>query len=340
MPPLAPAVPTRQAPLFIVMNARSGSGDAQESRQKMATILREAGQAHEFVLVERPEDLERQAKRAVQSAQERSGAVVAAGGDGTINVVAHAVLPCNLPFGIVPQGTFNYSGRAHSIPLDTEDATHALLHPRLKPIQVGAVNDRIFLVNVSLGLYPKALEEREEAEATFGRNRAVALGAGLRSLLQEHRQLSLEIEHDHEREIVRTPTLFIGNNQLQLERIGLPEADDVQNRQLAAVIVRTHKPASLLWLALRGALGQLGDAKNVRNFAFKQMSVNPWLRYGRRRIKVAIDGEVLNMKPPLRFSVAPQSLWLMTPRASDGNDGGDGSDVGDIGDIGQKRPVV
>jgi diacylglycerol kinase family enzyme len=145
----APTAPTRQTPLFIVMNSRSGSGDAQEARQTMQGILQEAGQAHEFVLVERPGDLERQAKRAAQTARERSGAVVAAGGDGTINAVAHAVLPYDLPFGIVPQGTFNYSGRAHSIPLDIEQATRSLLTAHLKPIQVGAVNDRIFLVNAS-----------------------------------------------------------------------------------------------------------------------------------------------------------------------------------------------
>lgn len=311
--------------MFIVMNAKSGSGDADESRQKMHEILADAGQAHEFILIERPEDLPKQAERAVQAARERGGAVIAAGGDGTINVVAHAALPFNLPFGIVPQGTFNYSGRAHEIPLDVEQATRALLTMRLKPIQVGAVNDRIFLVNASLGLYPKSLEDREEAEAQFGRKRSVAIWAGLRSLFQEHRQLSLEIEHDNEREIVRTPTLFIGNNPLQLERVGLPEAEDVQNRQLAAVIVRTHRPLSLLWLAIRGALGQLGDAKNVRNFSFRKMSVNPWLsswdfrrsRYARRDIKVAIDGEVLRMRPPLTFSVAPQPLWLMVPRVGD-----------------------
>jgi diacylglycerol kinase family enzyme len=313
MPHSPPAVPTRDTPLFIVMNARSGSGDAKEDQQKMASILADAGQAHEFVLVDRPENLPQQAKRAVEAARAKSGAVIAAGGDGTINVVAHATLPCSLPFGIVPQGTFNYSGRAHSIPLDTEKATRGLLQSQLKPIQVGVVNDRIFLVNASLGLYPKSLEKREEAKQQYGRSRAIALWAGLRSLFDEHRQLSLEIEHDNEREIVRTPTLFIGNNELQLERVGLPEAEDLQYRQLAAVIVRTHKPSALLWLALRGALGQLGDAKNVRNFAFRQMTVNPWLRYGSRHIKVAIDGEVLHMRPPLRFSVARQPLWLMAP---------------------------
>ena len=300
--------------MFIVMNARSGSGDADESRQKMQSILDGAGQKHEFILVEHPGDLPKQAEKAVKVAHQKGGAVVAAGGDGTINAVAHAALPFNLPFGLVPQGTFNYSGRAHSVPLEVEAATHALLDSRLKPVQVGAVNDRIFLVNASLGLYPKSLEDREEAEAQYGRRRSVAIWAGIRSLMQEHRQLSLEIEHDNERQLVRTPTLFIGNNPLQLERVGLPEAEDVQNRQLAAVIVKTHKPLSLLWLAVRGALGQLGDAKHVSNFSFRKMRVNPWLRYGSGGIKVAIDGEIVRLRPPLTFSVAPQPLWLLVPR--------------------------
>jgi diacylglycerol kinase family enzyme len=321
MPHTRPEVPSRATPLFIVMNARSGSSDADESRQKMHDILQTADQAHEFVLIERPEDLPKQAERAVQAARERRGAVVAAGGDGTINALAQAALPFNLPFGIVPQGTFNYSGRAHHIPLDVEQATRALLSARLEPVQVGAVNERIFLVNASLGLYPKSLEAREEAKAHYGRKRWIAILAALRSLFQEHRPLSLEIEFDNEREVVRTPTLFIGNNPLQLERVGLPEAEDVQHRQLAAVIVRTYKPMSLLWLAVRGALGQLGDAKNVRNFSFRTMNVDPWpatRRFGwprsaRRGIKIALDGEVLHMQPPLRFSIAPQPLWLMVP---------------------------
>lgn len=304
----------RTAPLFIVMNARSGASDSNESHEKMRLQLEAARRAHEFVLVEHPEDLTCQARRAVQAARERGGAVVAVGGDGTINAIAHAALPFDVPMGIVPQGTFNYSGRAHGIPLEIEAATEVLLNPRLKPVQVGAVNDRIFLVNVSLGLYPKALEQREEATTQLGRKPIVALWSGLRTLLQESGQLTLEIELDREREVVRTSTLFVGNNPVQLERVGLPEADDVQQRHLAGVIVKTNRPSALLWLALRGALGTLGDADQIRSFAFRSMTVNPRLRYGRRDIKIAIDGEILRIRPPLRFSIAPHSLWLMVPK--------------------------
>ena len=69
---------------------------------------------------------------------------MAVGGDGTINTVAQATLLAGLPFGIIPQGTFNYSSRTHGIPSDVREATTALLSARVKPIQVGEVNDRIF----------------------------------------------------------------------------------------------------------------------------------------------------------------------------------------------------
>ena len=316
MLPTPPPTPDRATPLFIVMNARSGSGDANDAHQEMRAIFEEAGQAHEFLLIDRPDHIPAMAKQAVAKARERRGAVVAAGGDGTINTIASAVLPCGLPFGIVPQGTFNYSSRANGIPLETDAAARALLHAQLKPLQVGLVNDRIFLVNASLGLYPQLLQDREEYKSQFGRTRAVAFIAGLRSLAQEHRQLALEIEHDSERELVRTPTLFVGNNPLQLEQVGLPEAQDIRQHRLAAIIVRAQRPHSLLWLALRGALGQLAEASNVRDFSFRRMTVKPWLGGGARAVKVAIDGEVIMLQPPLTFSIAPQPLWLMAPSQS------------------------
>src|SRR5687768_12608997 len=135
------------APLHIVCNAGSGAGDANDAQQQMDAILSEAGRRHEFVLIEDPRRLPEVAERAADAAVRSNGAVVVAGGDGTINAVAQAVLPTLRPFGIVPQGTFNYSSRAHDIPLDTAEATRALLTAQLKPVQVGLVNGHAFLVN-------------------------------------------------------------------------------------------------------------------------------------------------------------------------------------------------
>lgn len=308
---LIPAL-TRDTPFYIVLNARSGSGNAAQCRAQMQEILEAERKPHQFFVIEQPRQIETIAASAVAAAVRNAGAVIVGGGDGTINAMAHALLATGRPFGVIPQGTFNYLSRTYDIPSDVGDATRALLTARIRPVQVGALNERIFLVNASLGLHPHLLQERETYTRQYGRRRAVALWAGLATLLKGYRRLVLEIEHDEGNELVRTPSLFVGNNPLQLERIGVPEAEDVQQSRLAAVIVRPVGGRTLLWLALRGALGQLGDDSNVRNFPFKRLRVRV---RGERKVKVATDGELLWMRTPLEFSIAPQRLMLMVAPA-------------------------
>ena len=301
------------APFHIVSNAGSGSKDAHQARREIEQILSAAGRPHEFMLIEDPAQLASVAKQAAAAAVKSGGAVVVAGGDGTINSVMQAVLPTRRPFGIVPQGTFNYSSRAHGIPLETKAATESLLTARVKPVQVGLVNERAFLVNASVGLYPQLLQDRETYKRQYGRHRSVALWSGLMTLLREHRQLVVEIEHDQDRERLRTPSIFVGNNALQLEQVGLEEAEDVKRRRLAVVIVRPVDTVKLVWLAVRGMLGKLGEDEHVRDFAIRRMTVRPLSGVSRRGIKVAVDGEVLWCQPPLTFQVAPQPLMLLAP---------------------------
>ena len=87
-------------------------------------------------------------------------------------------------------------------------------------MQVAAINDRVFLVNASLGLYPDLLEDREAYKARFGRSRWVAFVAACATLLRAQRQLRLHIEMGGTVRDVRTLTLFVGNNRLQLQQFG------------------------------------------------------------------------------------------------------------------------
>lgn len=301
------------APFLIVSNASSGSKNARAARQQIEAVLSAAHRPHEFLLIDNPGELSNVAKKAADAAVRSDGAIVVAGGDGTINAVVQAVLPTRRPLGIIPQGTFNYSSRAHGIPLDATEATSALLTARLKPVQVGMVNDRAFLVNASLGLYPELLQDREEYKRQYGRHRSVAMWAGLKTLLREHRQLLVEVEHEQGSETLFTPSIFVGNNALQLEQIGIDEAEDVTRHRLAAVIVEPVGSAELLWLGVRGMLGQLGEDERIRNFPFRSMTVRLLSGAKKRGIKVAVDGEILWCKQPLTFHVAEQPLSLLTP---------------------------
>ena len=296
--------------LFVLSNPGSGALDAHATQELLANLFRDAGRAVEFVPVESPEALELASDRAGARAAKVGAVLVAVGGDGTINTVAGAALRHGCPLGVIPQGTFNFFARGHDIPQDAQAAARALLAAHPQPVQVGRLNDQLFLVNASVGLYPQLLQDREAFKEQWGRRRWVAMLSALVTLFEWRRQLALEIELEGERVGVRTPTLFVGNNRLQLERIGIPEpvAGQVGEGRLAAVMVRPVGTLAMLALALRGALGLLGEAGQVRSFAFRSITVRPW---SVRRIKVATDGEVRWMAAPLRFAVSPEPLLLM-----------------------------
>ena len=306
----------KSGPFFVVLNAGSGRNDADEEQAVMARVFEDGGRLVEFLQIHKPEDIAEVAGRAVALAHTRGGVVVAAGGDGTINAVASAVLGSGCPFGVLPQGTFNYFGRANAIPQSTEAAARALLGASISQVQVGQVNGRVFLVNASVGLYPQLLEDREAWKQQFGRSRAVAFVSGLATLLKAGKQLLLRIESGGKLAVLRTPTLFVGNNHLQLSRVGIDAAQvsAVAQGQLAAIVVKPIGTAALFALLLRGLLGRLGDAENIDSFSFRRLTVTPAKA---KKIKVATDGEIVWMAPPLVFQVAEQPLLLMVPAPED-----------------------
>ncbi len=302
------------APLLFVINDASGHNSTDATRAAIEAALNAAGRTGEL-LTTAPGELPEVARQAAARAKATRSAVVAVGGDGTLNTVAQHAHAAGCAMGVVPQGTFNYFARTHGIADDTAAAVGALLASSPQPVQVGSVNGKLFLVNASLGLYPALLEDREAYKARFGRSRLVAMGAAFATLMREHRQLRLRIDRGGVLRDVRTPTLFVGNNRLQLEQVGMREPGAPDTGSIAAVVLRPIGTMAMLWLLLRGAFGSLGDADNVDHFDFHRMVVGPSLPYGTRRIKVACDGEVSWLRWPLEFRVAEKPLMLLKPDA-------------------------
>jgi diacylglycerol kinase family enzyme len=299
-------------PVCIVINGRAAEGDAR--RGELDAALGAQRLAFEFFSAASGDEMPACAARAVQRAQQVQGLVVAVGGDGTINTVAQALHGAAVPLGVLPAGTFNYFARAHALPQDAPDAVALWRDGLPQPVQAGWVNEQLFVVNASIGLYPKLLRAREEDNARLGRWRAVAAWAALRTVLRDTRSLHLDLDSDGHTERVRTPTLFVGNNPLQLEQFGLPHAQTLNGGgALAAVRVRPLGRWQLIVLALRGLIGSLGPAPEVSATLVRELRVALRGRRARRPLAVAFDGELRTMTPPLHFRVAPAALRLIKP---------------------------
>ena len=317
-----PSADRTHGPIHLVVPRRPGA-DLEALRARLEAVP--ALQAHDVVwhVPDQRGDIVHLARDAAYAARADGGLLVAAGGDGTINAVAAAALRVGVPMGVVPMGTFNYFSREHGLALEPEQAVQELLQALhagdMRPVQVGYVNHRLFMVNASVGLYPRLLAEREKASRRFGRSRMVAVvsavwsmfrpasGRRWRVVMKTHRGATAQPE-EH-----LVTTLFVGNNPLQLDRMGLPQAQLVADGGKLAVLLLKPQGrwavARTVWLA---ATGQLDKDTAVQSMACAELTVEP-ASWRPPQVKGAFDGERDWMAPPLHFRLGDRPLWLVAP---------------------------
>jgi diacylglycerol kinase family enzyme len=152
-----PAAPPRRPVLLI--NPRSGNGRA--TRAGLAEHAREQG--IEAIVVTPEQSLAGLVRKAVEGGADALGM---AGGDGSLAVVAAAAITHGLPFVCIPAGTRNHF--ALDLGVDRHDVVGALgafADGVERRIDVGMANGRLFLNNVSLGVYADAVQHRAYRDA-------------------------------------------------------------------------------------------------------------------------------------------------------------------------------
>jgi diacylglycerol kinase family enzyme len=309
----APGSKQAQPEFVIVMNRGSGSAAKDEAHDAIVSELQAAGRAHRFVPIAEG-GIVQACQHAARLVAEQGGVLVAAGGDGTLNCAAQAAVMHDCPMGIIAQGTFNLFARQLGLPLAAAEATRMLLRATAEPVQVGWINQRVFLVNASVGLYPQLLADREEVKQKLGRRRSIAMLAALKSMLEWRHRLVLDAEVDGVLTQLRTATVFVCNNALQLRRVGIAEeiVEQIGHGRLGCLSVRTTDLWSKLRVLAAAAFGQLGRDAEIDSIALRSLTVGG---RGARRVKVATDGEIQWMELPLHFTVAPRPLRVMLPPA-------------------------
>src|SRR5437764_4126415 len=159
---------------LVVLNARSGTGCTPERVDALRGQFAEAGVQAELVLAQGGEQMFEAVDRARDSGVEM---VVAGGGDGTQSAVASRLVGTPLVQGVLPMGTLNHFAKDLGIPLKIEDAIRALASGRVREVDVGEVNGRVFINNSSLGLYPEIVRERELQQLHLGKSKWRALAS-------------------------------------------------------------------------------------------------------------------------------------------------------------------
>ncbi len=297
----------------VLINASSGANDKDEIRHRLIEIFNARGAEARVLLAQSGDDLARLAKEA--AAAEACETIVAGGGDGSINAVTSALIGTNKRLGVLPLGTLNHFAKDLNIPLDMEAAAQTIIDGHEKRVVVGEVNGRIFLNNSSLGLYPMIVREREEQQERLGRGKWPAFLRAASSVLRRYPFLSVRLEADGEKFLRRTPFVFIGNNEYNMNGLQVGGRSTLTDGQLCLYTAHEVSRFGLLRLAVRAMFGRLRQTREFDAVCAKEI----WIETRRKRLHVATDGEVNIMDAPLHYRARPLALRVIVPKTVTGD---------------------
>ena len=208
-----------------------------------------------------------------------------AGGDGSLGAVAAVAIERDLPFVSVPFGTRNHFAR--DVGLDRDDpigALSAFSRGEERNVDVGVAGERIFLNNVSLGVYARLVHRREHHRR---RREALARLRALAMLARSRQPLGLQIDGTP----VEARIVLVANNAYTLEPWSVGE--------------RERLDEGLLHLyAARGLVRSTWEERSGERFTIDAAA---------GKLAAAVDGEPEELETPAVFEVKPKALRLLLP---------------------------
>ena len=289
-----PGAPAPRRPVLF-FNLRSGGGKAE--RFELAKEARARG--IEPIELKADDDLEVLVRDAVARGAD---GLAMAGGDGSQAIVAAVAAEFGLPYACVPAGTRNHF--ALDLGVDRDDvvgALEAFVDAGERRVDVGDVNGRVFVNNVSLGLYAEAVQREGYRDAkirTLLDTVPEVLGPSGDELAMRWRGPG---GHEHR----GGAAVLVSNNRYRLGRaVGSgtrPRIDD-----------------GLLGITVVGAVSWRDDEGRALQRPWREWSAPTFRVDAERPVAAGIDGEALVLEPPLDFRIRPGVLRVRVARKHPG----------------------
>jgi YegS/Rv2252/BmrU family lipid kinase len=297
-------------PVKIIISSGAGPSDNSEAAERLAEIFKEDQIAVDISLAHSGDELTELAREAARGPYR---VIVAGGGDGTINSVAAAVLDTDKILGVLPLGTLNHFAKDLRIPVELDAAARTIVAGHTIEVDVAEVNNRIFLNNSSLGLYPMIVREREKRQRLGSGKWPAFIWATIQAF-RRYPLLDVRLRVNGELLDLTTPFVFVGNNEYAMDSLNIGGRERLDQGVLSIYITHRTSRLKLITLALRAVVGGLRNDKDFRELRSSEVKIVT----RHKRLRVAFDGEIEVMKPPLNYRVRSGALRVIVPKDPEG----------------------
>ena len=221
-----------------------------------------------------------------------------------------ADLAADVELAVVPAGTLNHFAIDAGIPVDIAEALKVGAGTKTMTVDVGYAGERVFLNTSSLGSYVTFVRIRDRLEKRFGYRLATVIA--MARIVAMMPTIGVQLEVEGKLRTYRTPLVFIGvgERELQLPHLG----GRVKNgkRGLHVFVVRGRRRARLFVVALAAVARGLETVRRmpeVDAFLVDRCTVD----FRRPRILASFDGETELMSTPLEYRIERDSLRIVVP---------------------------
>jgi diacylglycerol kinase family enzyme len=289
--------------IAVVLNANAGAADG-DAAARIETAFAAAGclvNVHHTP----PPQLADVTRRLLH---EGARIVVAAGGDGTISAVASALAGTGTTLGVLPMGTLNHFAKDIGMAMDLDAAARAIVRGRTREVDVGVLNDRCFVNNASIGVYARLLAERENRQRD-GSGKWIAHAMAAARVMGAYRPVRAVVRSEGGNRAIRTPFVFVGNNEYQLNGIELGGRRDLTGGRLHVCMAPGMSRAGVAGMIAAAVFGRIRNVATFEAFLARTVEID----VPAAQIHASLDGEVVPLSSPLRFAIRPGALRVIDP---------------------------
>lgn len=282
--------------ILFIINPIAGGGKAKDTRPIIEDYMKKTGFYYSIKMTDKPKDGIRLAKEGIESGYT---SIVAVGGDGTVNEVAIGILESGkeITLGILPSGTGNDMSRTLDISSNIESALVKMLEGKKKSIDIGFVNDSVFLNIASIGFDAEVVKNTEKFKKKVRSGFAYIIGI-LDTLIRfKGQRILIEID-DHVMDKA-VSLVAVGNGRYYGGGLPILPMASVEDGYFHVIVVSKVARLKLLLLLPTIFFGKhIKLKKYVEVFKAKKVKL-----ITDQDTYLNIDGEIYNINGETRFSI-------------------------------------
>lgn len=225
--------------------------------------------------------------------------IAVVGGDGTMSNVTNLLKNTGAVLMPIPGGTLNHFTKDLGIPQSIPDALQYFKNARKTKVDIAQIDDKAFINNSSMGVYPDSLFEREAHEKRLGKWPAMIIATA--KALVRYRTYTVTINGKE----YSTPLIFIGNNKYTLHGL-IFQRSTLTDGTLSVYIVRGKSRLTLFSSFLSLLRGQKTLPRKLKFFTTKEVTIST-----KRALRVSRDGEYEKLSSPLHYKIQELSLNIL-----------------------------